>query len=120
MASRPPSLALALAVVRGAYGAGLLLAPPPVLARLARTPLDGLALVAARTLGARELAQAAAIDARPTRARLALGVAVDCAHAASMVAVARWARRADHRSLAAGNARSAAALAALGGVSLAL
>lgn len=111
MTSRP------LAVARAVYGAGLLLAPPAVLERLARAPLDRRALMVARVLGARELTQAALIDRRPTRVRRAVGVGIDCAHGASMVAVAHWARSADHATLAARNARSAAVLAGLGGVS---
>lgn len=104
MSGRPLELA------RAGYGAVLLLAPGRVLSRLAGTALDRTTVRVARVLGVRHLVQAAALLRHP-RWRPA-GAAVDAAHAASMVALARWARRPLHRRLAAGNARSAGMLAA--------
>ena len=97
--------------VRAVYGGALLVAPSPVLARLARSPLDPPAVRVARVLGARELVQAAVLATRPGRGWRLAGAAVDGAHAASMLALARWSGRALRRRLAARNARTAALLA---------
>jgi hypothetical protein len=79
--------------VRTAWGALLLLAPDPVLRRVAgqRTP-DPRARAVLRVLGARHLAQAAALPVLPA----GLGAAVDALHAATAAALAllapRWRR----------------------------
>ncbi len=101
----------ALLVARSTYGGALLLAPARWLSAVARTPVDRPAAAVARVLGARELAQAALVDRRPTRDRLLVGAGVDAAHAASMVPVARWAHRRAHRRLAARSARTATGFA---------
>jgi hypothetical protein len=100
-----------LEAARAVYGAGLLLAPSPVLDALARSSLDRPAVRVARVLGARHLLQAAVLATHPgPRWRLA-GAAVDGAHAASMLALARYSGRPLHRRLAAGNAGTAGLLA---------
>jgi hypothetical protein len=105
-----------LEAARAVYGAGLLLAPSSVLDALARSPLDRPAVRVARVLGARHLLQAAVLATHPgPRWRLA-GAAVDGAHAASMLALARCSRRAGHRRLAARNARTAGLLAVAEGL----
>jgi hypothetical protein len=106
----------ALSALRGLYGAGLLLAPRWILAALARVPLDRRTVAVVRVLGARQLAQAAVVGRRPTPARRLAGAAVDAAHAASMVAVARWSPCPAHRVLAARQARTAGLLAVAGAV----
>ncbi len=99
--------------VRAVYGAGLLLAPPRALSALSRAPLDAVSVRVARVLGARHLLQALVLWARSGPRRHLAGAAVDAAHAASMLAVARWSGRPARRRLAARNARTAALLAAL-------
>jgi hypothetical protein len=101
-----------LNMVRAGYGAGLLLLPESVLARLARLPLDRLDVTVARVLGVRQLAQAAVLHRRPDLT--VPGAVVDGLHAASMVAVSRLDGDADHRTLAARDARSAGLLTLLG------
>jgi hypothetical protein len=99
-------------LVRAAYGFVLLAAPPRALGALARQPLDRPSLRVARVLGARLVAQAVVLTTHPAPRWRMAGAAVDGAHAASMVALARWSRRPVHRRLAARSARDAALLAA--------
>jgi hypothetical protein len=101
-----------LEAARAVYGAGLLLAPPRALGALSRSSLDPASVRVARVLGARHLLQAAVLSVRSEAGWRLAGAAVDAAHAASMLALARWSRRPVHRSLAARNARTAALLAA--------
>jgi hypothetical protein len=103
-----------LPLVRGAYGAGLLLAPSPLLAALARMPLDPSVVAVARVLGVRQLAQAALLQRDPSRRAQLAGAVVDALHAISMLGLAHWSPRADHRELARRNAGSASLLALAG------
>jgi hypothetical protein len=105
-----------LEAARALYGAGLLLAPSQALARGARSPLDCPAVIVARVLGARDLLQAAILWERPAPHRQLSGAAVDAAHAASMLALARWSHVPTRRRLAARNARTAALFAGIGAV----
>jgi hypothetical protein len=118
MSGARPTPADVLAAARGGYGAGLLLGSAAGLSRIARMPLDGAAITVARVLGARELVQAAWLAGAPSPSALLAGAGVDALHSASMVLLARGARRPAHRVLAARNARSAAILA-LGGAAAA-
>jgi hypothetical protein len=88
------------------------MAPPRALRVLAGEPVDRPAVRVARVLGARQLVQAAVLTTYQGPRWRRAGAAVDAAHAASMLALARLSRRPAHRRLAAHNARSAAALAA--------
>ncbi len=108
-----------LLAARIVYGTGLLLAPARVLATLARMPLDREVVAVARVLGARQLIQAAALGGSPGPRKLLAGALVDGLHSASMVAAAHWSRQADHRRLAARDARSAGLLAVAGTVAAA-
>lgn len=83
-----------VAVLRGAYGALLLVAPDAYAGAVQGQSLRGAARTTARVLGARHLVEALAL-ARGTRwPRLA--AAVDATHAASMVGAAAL-RRPDRR-----------------------
>jgi hypothetical protein len=104
-----------LVVARTLYGLGLLLTPASTLSALARSPLDRPAVAVARALGARQLVQAALLRRYPTAPCLLAGAAVDAAHAASMLALARWSPCPVHRRLARRNARAAALLAVADG-----
>ncbi|HWG62863.1 MAG TPA: hypothetical protein VG253_14275 [Streptosporangiaceae bacterium] len=122
-----PVLAMrALCAVRSGYGLALLCAPGAMIraARVvsgARGPVRGpagaqqaaghsagpagpagpAACRVARVLGARHIAQAAALCAGPARpARLAAGAAVDATHAASMITLALAERRVRRQVLA--------------------
>ena len=97
--------------VRAVYGAALLLAPVGVLSSPAGSPLDPPAVRVARVLGARHLVQAAVLARHRAPGWRLAGAAVDGAHAASMLALARWSGRPLHRRLAARNARAAGWLA---------
>ncbi len=97
---------------RAVYGAGLLLAPPRALSALSRAPLDAASVRVARVLGARQLLQALVLSAGSGPRRHLAGAAGDAAHAAAMLAGARWSGRPARRRLAARNARTAALLAA--------
>lgn len=106
---------LGLDTARALYGGVLLLAPRSVLCALARVELDPASVRTARVLGARHLGQAAILHQRPDdRGRRLIGAAVDAAHAASMLGLARWSRRPLHRLLARRDARTAALLAVAG------
>jgi hypothetical protein len=101
-----------LDLVRGAYGAALLLAPARVLRAAVDAPLDRAALRVARVLGARHLVQAAVLATHPRPSWRLAGAAVDAAHGASMLAVARWSPQPGHRRLAGHSARTAGGFAA--------
>ncbi len=73
---------------RAGWGLALLVAPRPVLTRVHHVRVDRAALVVARILGARQLAQALLSGVRPGPEVLAMGVWVDGAHAATAVALA--------------------------------
>jgi hypothetical protein len=87
--ARRPAFLRAVATSQLAVGAALT-ARPDAAYRLAAGPVEpGRAAAVVRLLGARMLLQAIAQTARPTPTVLAGGAAVDAAHAASMVALAR-------------------------------
>lgn len=88
---RPASRAFALA--RTGYGTMLLAAPGAVARWYTGLPAEQATVAVALVLGTRQLAQAAATSARPGRAGLGVGVAVDVMHAASMVGLAALSRR---------------------------
>ena len=75
-------------LARGAWGAALLVAPRVVLERVHHLTVDDKSLIVARVLGARHLAQAALSGVGPSPEVLAMGVWVDCAHAATAVGLA--------------------------------
>jgi hypothetical protein len=108
--------ARALPVVRAVYGVGLLVAPAAWLSAASGEPLDGAAVVVARVLGTRQLVQAGLTGRYPTPRRRLIGAGVDAAHAASMLAVARWSPRPSHRRLALRQARTAGLFALWGAV----
>lgn len=66
----------------------MLVAPRFVLGRVHRVEVDTKSVVVARVLGLRHLAQAALSGVDPSPEVLAMGVWVDCAHAASAVGLA--------------------------------
>ncbi len=74
--------------IRAAWGAGLLLAPRPVLQHLQRVKVDPTSVKVARVLGVRQLAQALLSGVQPSPEVLAMGVWVDLAHASSALALA--------------------------------
>jgi hypothetical protein len=103
--------------IRAAWGSALLLDPGAVLRSLRHGRIDGRALVFARVLGGRHLAQAA-IEARHRgRGSILAGAAFDATHAATMLTLARFAP--DRRGLALTNA-AIASMFALAGVGRAL
>jgi hypothetical protein len=108
--------ARAVPLLRAAYGAVLLVAPGAVIGLCTGRPASGLARAVARVLGARHLGQALVTGISPTGTVLAVGVSVDLAHAASMLALAAGDRPLRKAELADGLA--AAAFAALGAVSV--
>lgn len=73
---------------RAAWGLALLVAPGPVLERVHGIRADHRAVVVARILGARHLAQAVVTGLTPSRPALALGSAVDALHATTAVGLA--------------------------------
>jgi len=94
-------------------GALLLTQPPPVI-RLIAGDRDVPPPWIIRILGVRTLAQGTAEYLRPSRDVLILGVAVDLAHAASMVAAATvWPHYRRAALISAGSAATSAALGAL-------
>lgn len=101
---------------RGAWGAGLLLAPRRAL-RATHATLDPTSVNVTRILGARQLVQAALSGVNPSPEVLATGVWVDAAHSATAVALALT----DHRRARAGliDATVAAVWASIGARDLA-
>ena len=106
-----------LAGAHGAYAALLLVQPPAVL-RLIAGDQDVPPSWILRLLGVRTLAQGAAESIRVRRDVLVLGVAVDLAHAASMVAAAMvWPHYRRSALISAGSATTSALVgAALTGI----
>lgn len=94
------------AVLGAGYGAALLIAPRQVLTVVGADPSQSGAVLAARILGARHLAQATLADRIPRGAAL-----IDGVHAASMLALAAAAP--EHRRAALSSAAAAAVLAVL-------
>lgn len=87
------SAGTALQLLRATYG-GVQLARPALLAdRLLGVPPDRRTRWVARLLGARQLGQAALSGLRPSPRALAIGAAVDLAHAVSMLALGAVDRR---------------------------
>jgi hypothetical protein len=78
----------ALAVARGAWALGCVLAPARVGAVLGLDPGDRPALVVLRVLGARELAQTGLVAAAESADVTEVGVWVDSAHVLSMAGLA--------------------------------
>jgi hypothetical protein len=99
-----------LPALHGLLGGVLLVAPRRLLRRLG-VPPDSATLVTARVLGARHLAQAAALRRRQDRAAVGLGATTDVLHGASMLALAKLSR--PHRRAALASALAAATLAAI-------
>lgn len=102
----------ALDLARGSLGLVEVLAPAAVLRAVGTDPADPDSLVVLRVLGARHLLQAVIATARPTSGARRVGVAVDAAHALSMLALAAVSR--SHRRAALSSATTATALAAGG------
>ena len=71
------------------YGSALLTAPAPILRALSRRrAADRRALLAARALGARHLAQAVTLMQHPSPGWMLVGAGIDATHAATMLALA--------------------------------
>jgi hypothetical protein len=75
------------ALVRGAYGAVLCIAPGALIRLADASPASPRTCAVARLLGVRHLTQAALSAVRPSPALLALGVEADLLHSASMLAL---------------------------------
>lgn len=97
-----------LALIRGLWGAVLLIAPRPVLDALG-PPSNGVVQIT-RVLGARHLIEALILVRRRSRIPPRWPVIVDAAHGASMIATAACSRRLRRDALA-----SAAIAGVLGG-----
>jgi hypothetical protein len=95
---------------RAAFGAELLAAPGPLLRLLGGHPADETAVVVARILGARQLAEAAVLWRFGGSRLMRAGAVVDLIHAGTAAAAA--AADSKHRRLAAINVGTALALAA--------
>ncbi|MBT0773412.1 hypothetical protein KIH74_30985 [Kineosporia sp. J2-2] len=94
-----------IALAGAAFGAALLLRPAGVIRAVGADPATPGLLPAARVLGARHLAQAAAVGLRPG-APAGWAVLIDTLHAASMIGLA---------AVAPGHRRAALASAAVAG-----
>src|SRR5947209_18128410 len=103
-----------LGATRAAYGIALLAAPRRALGGPRLGADEPGAVVFARLLGTRQLAEAALLARHPARRLLLAGAAVDAAHAASMLALCALSPR--RRRLAVASAASGALLAAWGTV----
>ena len=75
-------------IVRGIWGAALLLEPDRVLATVHGLHVDARSRTVARVLGARHLTQAALSGYRPSPEVLAMGVWVDAVHALTAIGLA--------------------------------
>ena len=106
----PPTRPIEL--LRGAWGAALLLAPRRVLEGVGDRSPDRRAVRVARILGARHLTQALLSGLRPTPEVLAMGVWVDAVHAVTAAALAGVDR--DRARTASADSVVAAGWAALG------
>jgi hypothetical protein len=82
-----------LTAARLIYGSLLLLAPGVLVAELSHRRIDRRTRLVARTLGVRNLVEAAVLSRRHSRAWLLAGAATDGAHAATMAALAALDRR---------------------------
>ena len=80
-------------ILRGTWGAALLLAPDRVLRATDSEPVDTASRAVARILGARQLLQATLSGLRPSPEVLAMGVWVDTVHALTGAALALSVRR---------------------------
>lgn len=76
-----------LEIVRGLWGAALLVAPQRVIRAVGADP-DSRSVLVGRVLGARQLAQAALSGLQPSPAVVAMGTWVDAVHALSTVPLA--------------------------------
>lgn len=112
MTDHRPTFVRVLAGFRLLYGSALLAAPDALLGDLPEARIDRRALAFARVLGARQVVQAVMAYRWPSRRASLVGVAVDGAHAASMVTLARLDPR--RRGLASANALGASAFALAG------
>lgn len=99
-------------LLRAGYGAVLLCAPGAVIGVCTGQPASQLARTVTRVLGARHLSQAVLTATAPNATVLAVGAAVDLAHAASMLALATGDRPLRHAEMADG--LTAAVFAAVG------
>lgn len=84
-----------LELVRAGWGLACLVAPARVVSRVGNGRADRVALGTTRVLGARQLTQGLLSGLAPTQRVLAVGVWVDCVHAATAVTAAaldreRW------------------------------
>jgi hypothetical protein len=84
--------AAALPVLRGFYGAALLLASDRMIRLVSGRPAELRIRVVVRLLGVRHVAQAVVTGVRPGPLPILLGAEVDVVHAASMLGVAATAR----------------------------
>jgi hypothetical protein len=109
MTSRAPET---LCAARACYGAALILAPHAALGGRALGAAEPGSVPLARLLGVRHLAEAALLYRRADRRLLLAGAAVDCAHGATMLALA--AISPSRRRLAVAGAASAGLFAAAG------
>ena len=82
--SRPNTTEL----VRGAWGAALLLAPRQMLRHVHGAPNTGTSVLVLRILGTRHLLQAAVVTVWPSHRVLLVAAAVDLSHCVSMVPLA--------------------------------
>ncbi|AFM19932.1 hypothetical protein Mycch_5247 [Mycolicibacterium chubuense NBB4] len=80
-------------ILRGSWGAVLLIAPDRVLRATRSGPIDTKSRTVTRILGARHLTQAALSGLRPSPEVLAMGVWVDAVHALTACALALSDRR---------------------------
>jgi len=115
MGGRPlsaQSTATRLSQVRAGLGLVQLFAPGLAGRQLMGQPFERHARIVVRTLGIRQLAQAVVTVAAPDTVVLSLGVGVDAAHAATMLALALFSRR--WRRAALVDAVIAATLASMG------
>jgi short-subunit dehydrogenase len=108
----PGRLGSAAAVARAGWASVLLLAPERVLRIGGRPSPPAAAVAVARVLGARQLAQAVAVAARPSGPVAGAGAVVDAIHAGTDVGLAATSAR--WRRIALIDATVAAALAAAG------
>ena len=75
-------------LARAGWGAALILTPGQVLGQIHDVRVDRKSVAVARVLGARHLTQAALSGVAPSPEVLAMGVWVDCVHAATALALA--------------------------------
>lgn len=83
-----PAATRRIEMLRGLWGAALLISPKAVLENIHGVRADTRSITVARVLGARHVTQAALSGARPTPTVLALGAWVDSVHAATALVLA--------------------------------